>query len=147
MKRLAVLLFVVLMSGCATISDTLERIDGSSVTMQILASQSSARFIQNTDRDRWQHRAQEVVQAIGVMRLYVEANERVTLQSIAERASEIIPWEKLTPADEALIRELYVIYAARLSEGVEDGMLTPEARVSVLALLGAFERGAQPFLR
>lgn len=150
MRKLMVVLAAIVLafaSGCAAISERLERIDTDSVALQLMASQTSARFIQQADRDEWEERAREIVRIIEVTRLYVESGASVTVAELVERVSDQIPWDRLTPADEALILELYALYRPRLEERIGSGELSSDAKVNVMALLEAFERGTRPFLR
>ncbi|MCC5809879.1 MAG: hypothetical protein JJU06_05850 [Ectothiorhodospiraceae bacterium] len=138
------LVVATLLVGCA---GTFERLQGQDVRVQLLASQSSARFVQMTDEDRWRERADEVQRVIDDLRAYVDANAQATAAELIRYADQRIPWDRLTPADEVLIRDLYAVFKSDIQSLVARGELGEGDQLSIHGLLDAFERGLQPYRR
>lgn len=140
----AALVAITLVTGCAGM---FERVDTSDARLQFAASQASARLVQAADQDDWAARAAAAQTAIDDMRAYVDANASATTQELINEAGQVIPWHRLSPADQALIIELYHLFLPDIEALVERGQLTEGDALSIHGLLDAFERGLLPYQR
>ncbi|MCP1675467.1 hypothetical protein J2T57_002617 [Natronocella acetinitrilica] len=145
LASMALVVVLLALAGCAALNTVAERLDRDSLGLQLLASQSSARFV-DAGSDQ-AVRAAETIGAIERLRDYVDAADTLTMDELIAEADRQIPWHRLSPADEQLIRDLYLLFREDIERARAAGELSDDAVANVHALLDSFARGARPYLR
>lgn len=136
MKKAAAILFAFMfpfLAGCAL----LQSVEDSPMMAKLTVQQATLRVI-NDDPDK----------AVRVLEITRDVREMMTVDSVTlavldEFIEFQIRWEKLSTADEQLLRMLLQEMQDRLAEKFGQGLLTPEDKVSISKVIDWIEDAAQ----
>lgn len=130
-------LFVVItlsiaLAGCAN----WQAVENSALP-QAAIQYGTVKFIDN-DTDK----AAEVQKIAGNLKADFAESADATVENLYARAMQEIPWAKMAPEDEILLRALLVDLKEYLKQKVGDGVLDPDQRLKIEAVLGWIEQAA-----
>ena len=136
----ALLASSVYLSGCTTTS-TVERL-GYNIAIQ----QATSKFIEHkeTPAER-QRRAAEIVRVVGILQQTAEG-EVTTVAELESRAFDLIEGAHLELSDQALANTVVAAVAEGLRDRISDGLLSPDERVRVVAVLDQIAATARVYL-
>lgn len=138
---LALACAVVMVSGCATSSPVQQ------VGYALIVQQSTSRFIEHkrTDAER-SVRAQEIIRVAELLKA-AAGGEEVTVAELQARALELAKARLTEISDVALAQALITAVGDGLKQQVSDGVLNPETRVRVVAVLDQITGTAALYVR
>jgi len=136
-KSALIALIVLAMTACST----LERIESSSISSQLITSQITLRFIAGSDDPV--ERAARVRDVVGKVRGEVSAEKVFTLADLDEAVRAEIDWQALSAADQELLNFGLTKASAAIAELVGDGVIDPAGQVTVATLLTWIDQAAQ----
>jgi hypothetical protein len=133
MKAIVAMMAFLLLAGCAV----LETVEKSPMVAQITVQQATLRVID-----------EDVEKAVRVLEITRDVREMMSVDSVTLAVLDDfirvqIRWEKLSLADEQLLRMLLTEMQDRLAEKFGQGLLTPEDKVSISKVIDWIEDSAQ----
>lgn len=132
---LAVAFFI--LAGCQTLKDN------RAVTL-LGIDQATLRVIERADDP--QQRAQRIADIAVDAIAFVSAEEMATVDTVLSLVTDRAQWDKLSVADERLVRQLINLAAAEISERIESGIISETDKVFVIDVLTTIESAALYYL-
>jgi len=129
--------FLLALTACST----LEKIESSPMTSQLITNQITLRFIAGSDDPvERAARVRDVVEKVGGQ---VSAGKSFTLADLDEAVRAEIDWQALSPADQELLNFGLNKANAAIAELIGEGAIDPAGRVTVATLLRWIDQAAQ----
>lgn len=132
MKIIAALVVCLAMSGCASFS-------GSSATEKLVVQAATMKFIEASD-DR-AAKAARISAAAAAARTWLDV-DGVTVAELQKAMTDRIAAADLEPSDKLLASALVEVVVAELNVRVGEGIISPEKRATVNAVLAWVEQAA-----
>ena len=136
-KSAIAMLVLLAMAACST----LEKIESSPMTSQLITNQITLRFIAGSDEPV--ARADRVREVVEKVRGQVSAGKSFTLADLDEAVRAEIDWQALNAADQELLNFGLTKASAAIAELIGEGAIDPAGRVTVATLLTWIDQAAQ----
>ena len=136
-KSAIAVLVLLALAACST----LEKIESSPMTSQLITNQITLRFIAESDDPV--ERAARVREVVAKVRTQVNGDQTYTLAAIDEAVRDEIKWQSMSIADQEILNFGLTKARAAIAELVGDGVIDPAARETVDTLLTWIDQAAQ----
>ena len=136
-KYTIAMFFLLALTACST----LEKIESSPMTSQLITNQITLRFIAGSDDPV--ERAARVREVVEKVRGQVSAGKSFTLADLDEAVRDEIDWQALSPADQELLNFGLTKASAAIAELIGEGVIGPDDRGTVATLLTWIDQAAQ----
>ena len=136
-KSAIAVLVLLAMAACST----LDQIESSPMTSQLITNQITLRFIAGSDDPV--ERAARVREVVELVRSQVSGDETYTLSALDEAVRSEINWQSLSIADQEILNFGLTRARAAIADLVGEGVIEPDDRGTVATLLTWIDQAAQ----